>query len=61
MLLQDKYAVICGGGGTVGGAVVRAFVREGGRPFGGPEIFSEPSAKNTNINPAVRELPTDDA
>jgi NAD(P)-dependent dehydrogenase (short-subunit alcohol dehydrogenase family) len=28
-LLQDKHAVIYGGGGAIGGAVARAFVREG--------------------------------
>ena len=31
MLLQDKTAVIYGGGGNVGGAVARAFAREGAR------------------------------
>ena len=29
MLLDDKQAVIYGGGGNVGGAVARAFAREG--------------------------------
>ncbi len=29
MLLEDKNAVIYGGGGSVGGAVARAFAREG--------------------------------
>jgi 3-oxoacyl-[acyl-carrier protein] reductase len=29
MLLEDKNAVIYGGGGTIGGAVARAFAREG--------------------------------
>jgi NAD(P)-dependent dehydrogenase (short-subunit alcohol dehydrogenase family) len=29
MLLEDKYAVIYGGGGSIGGAVARAFAREG--------------------------------
>jgi NAD(P)-dependent dehydrogenase (short-subunit alcohol dehydrogenase family) len=33
MLLQDKVAVIYGGGGAVGGAVARAFAREGARVF----------------------------
>ena len=31
MLLQDKTAVIYGGGGSIGGAVARAFAREGAR------------------------------
>src|SRR5215210_1226104 len=33
MLLEDKNAVIYGGGGSIGGAVSRAFAREGARLF----------------------------
>jgi 3-oxoacyl-[acyl-carrier protein] reductase len=33
MLLEDKNAVIYGGGGSVGGVVARAFAREGARVF----------------------------
>ena len=33
MLLQDKCAVIYGGGGAIGGAVARVFAREGARVF----------------------------
>jgi NAD(P)-dependent dehydrogenase (short-subunit alcohol dehydrogenase family) len=33
MLLEDRSAVIYGGGGKVGGAVARAFAREGARVF----------------------------
>jgi 3-oxoacyl-[acyl-carrier protein] reductase len=33
MLLEDRNAVIYGGGGKVGGAVARAFAREGSRIF----------------------------
>ena len=33
MLLKDKNAVIYGGGGSIGGAVARAFAREGARVF----------------------------
>jgi len=33
MLLEDKNAVIYGGGGSVGGAMARAFAREGARVF----------------------------
>jgi 3-oxoacyl-[acyl-carrier protein] reductase len=33
MLLQDKTAIIYGGGGSIGGAVARAFAREGARVF----------------------------
>ena len=31
MLLQNKTAVIYGGGGAIGGAVARAFAREGAK------------------------------
>jgi 3-oxoacyl-[acyl-carrier protein] reductase len=33
MLLENKVAVIYGAGGSIGGAVARAFAREGGRVF----------------------------
>jgi 3-oxoacyl-[acyl-carrier protein] reductase len=33
MLLQDKNAVVYGGGGAIGGAVARAFAREGANVF----------------------------
>ncbi len=33
MLLDDKSAVIYGGGGSIGGAVARAFAREGAKVF----------------------------
>jgi 3-oxoacyl-[acyl-carrier protein] reductase len=33
VLLENKNAVIYGGGGTIGGAVARAFAREGARVF----------------------------
>jgi 3-oxoacyl-[acyl-carrier protein] reductase len=33
MLLQNKNAVVYGGGGAIGGAVARAFAREGARVF----------------------------
>jgi NADP-dependent 3-hydroxy acid dehydrogenase YdfG len=33
MMLGDKVAVIYGAGGAVGGAVARAFAREGARVF----------------------------
>jgi 3-oxoacyl-[acyl-carrier protein] reductase len=33
MLLEDKNAVIYGGGGKIGSAVARAFAREGARVF----------------------------
>jgi hypothetical protein len=33
MLLDNKSAVVCGGGGSIGGAVARAFAREGASVF----------------------------
>ena len=33
MLLENKNAVIYGGGGSVGSAATRAFAREGARSF----------------------------
>ena len=33
MLLENKVAVIYGGGGSIGGAVARAFAREGASVF----------------------------
>ena len=33
MLLENRNAVIYGGGGAIGGAVARAFAREGARVF----------------------------
>jgi NADP-dependent 3-hydroxy acid dehydrogenase YdfG len=33
VLLENKNAIVYGGGGSVGGAVARAFAREGARVF----------------------------
>jgi NAD(P)-dependent dehydrogenase (short-subunit alcohol dehydrogenase family) len=33
MLIENKNAVIYGGGGAIGGAVARAFAREGAKVF----------------------------
>jgi 3-oxoacyl-[acyl-carrier protein] reductase len=33
MLLENKNAVIYGGGGAIGGAIARAFAQEGARVF----------------------------
>jgi len=33
MLLKNKNVVICGAGGAIGGAVARAFAREGAKVF----------------------------
>src|SRR5215813_1471716 len=48
MLLEGKNAVIYGGGGSIGGAVARAFAREGakvhlaGRTLDSLELVAEP-------------------
>ena len=33
MLLENKNAIVYGGGGAIGGAVARAFAREGANVF----------------------------
>jgi NAD(P)-dependent dehydrogenase (short-subunit alcohol dehydrogenase family) len=33
MLLENKIAIVYGGGGAIGGAVARAFAREGANVF----------------------------
>ncbi len=33
VLLENKNAIIYGGGGSIGGAIARAFAREGARVF----------------------------
>jgi len=38
MLLMNKNAVIYGGGGAIGGAVARAFAREGAKVFLAPPL-----------------------
>jgi NAD(P)-dependent dehydrogenase (short-subunit alcohol dehydrogenase family) len=51
MLLQDKVAVIYGAGGAVGGAVARAFAREGATLFltGRHRAPVEPRAKASGM------------
>src|SRR5262245_56644154 len=44
MLLENKTAVVYGGGGAVGGAVGRAFAREGARVFLTGRTFSQVDA-----------------
>ena len=39
MLLENKVAVIHGGGGSIGGAAARVFAREGARLLVFPEAF----------------------
>jgi 3-oxoacyl-[acyl-carrier protein] reductase len=50
MLLEDKNAVIYGGGGSIGGAVARAFAREGARVF----LAGRTQAKLDNVAEEIR-------
>jgi len=50
MLLQDKTAIIYGGGGSVGGAVARAFAREGAYVF----LAGRTAAKIQNAAEEIR-------
>src|SRR5262245_1870544 len=50
MMLENRVAVIYGAGGGIGGAVARAFAREGAKLFlTGPHLTAvEPVAKDVN-------------
>jgi 3-oxoacyl-[acyl-carrier protein] reductase len=50
MLLEDKTAVIYGGGGAIGGAVARVFAREGARVF----LAGRTQAKLDEVAAAIR-------
>jgi 3-oxoacyl-[acyl-carrier protein] reductase len=50
MLLEHKVAVIYGGGGAIGGAVARAFAREGARLF----LAGRSQAKLNTVANAIR-------
>jgi 3-oxoacyl-[acyl-carrier protein] reductase len=52
MLLQDKTAVIYGGGGAIGGAVARAFAREGATVFLAGRTFDKLSQLAREISAA---------
>src|SRR5918996_364081 len=52
MLLQDKNAVIYGGGGAIGGAVARTFGREGARVFLAGRTLSKLEAVADDIRSA---------
>ncbi len=52
MLLENKNAVIYGGGGTIGGAVARAFAREGAKVFL-PKIIQVVISKTCRITSIV--------
>jgi hypothetical protein len=53
MMLKDKVAVIYGAGGAIGGAVARAFAREGAK-LGLPGVTGRPStlSSRTSFPPA---------
>ncbi len=50
MLLESKNAVIYGGGGSIGGAVARAFAREGARVF----LVGRTPARLESVAEAIR-------
>src|SRR6476619_2417987 len=50
MLLEQKTAIIYGGGGPIGGAVARAFAREGARVFLAGRTQSKLDAVADDIN-----------
>jgi 3-oxoacyl-[acyl-carrier protein] reductase len=50
VLLEDKNAVIYGGGGSIGGAVARAFAREGARVY----LAGRTPAKLEEVAEAIR-------
>lgn len=52
MLLKNKIAVIYGGGGAIGGAVARAFAREGARVFLAGRTLSKLEAVARDISAA---------
>lgn len=52
MLLKDRVAVVYGGGGAIGGAVARAFAREGARVF----VAGRTQASLETVANAIRAL-----
>jgi 3-oxoacyl-[acyl-carrier protein] reductase len=58
MLLEDKNAVIYGGGGKVGSAVARAFAREGARVFLAGRTLATLEAVSEEIRSAGGEAET---
>ena len=63
MLLENKVAVIYGGGGKIGGAAARAFAREGARVFlaGRTESSLEEVATDIRSNGGVADISVVDA
>ncbi len=58
MLLENKNAVIYGGGGSIGGAVARAFAREGARVFLAGRTLARLDAVAEEISAAGGEAET---
>lgn len=54
MLIEDKNAVIYGAGGAVGGAVARAFAREGARVFLAGRTLAKLDALASQITTCTR-------
>jgi NAD(P)-dependent dehydrogenase (short-subunit alcohol dehydrogenase family) len=52
MLLENKSAVIYGGGGSIGGAIARAFAREGAKVFLAGRTLSKLEAVAEDIRAA---------
>lgn len=58
MLLKDKNAVIYGGGGSIGGAVARAFAREGANVLRDRQTHTQ---KNEKLAQAPSQAPVGDS
>ena len=61
MLLENKNTVIYGGGGSIGGAVARAFAREGAKVFLAGRTLSKLEAVAEDIRAAGGEAETAEA
>jgi 3-oxoacyl-[acyl-carrier protein] reductase len=63
MLLKDKTAIVYGAGGSIGGAVARAFAREGAKVFlaGHTKAKIDKIAKDVRSNGGVAEAAVVDA
>src|SRR5947209_7986299 len=61
MLLENKTAVVYGGGGAIGGAVARAFAREGARLFLAGRTRAKLEAVAASISDAAVEVAELDA
>ncbi len=57
MLLENKVAVIYGAGGPIGGAVARAFAREGARVFLAGRTLGSSTGWPTRSAPLAALLP----